>query len=418
MDYKTTIRHIKETRDTERMPDTSGYNENVRKSWIPIWSRNAARSYEEVERRFARQDCDMRNIPRLDGSPVLVLGSGPSLDDILPYLKGWKGKITCSTSHLPILKYMGIEPDFCFLIDADPTMEYLVGDYAGMGTKTIMITHPQIPREVIAAWPCDKVYFFRMYDPGDKFSTEFMPLIYGWVNQEKGWHIGSYILNSGNVVNAMVPAMQALGAGTIFLCGYDLGYPDLPDQPGVPRQRSSYFGKMPVAYSKPGEENVLHIAPGMPTQEERPIKYEKSNNGILCDELCFFYKYSFIILYGLGNVPVLSCSRGIISEVPYIDPKEVMEKQGRGFEHLIRKAAESYRIAQEYLRCRGIYILKTDFHVETINLATLKWLKRIRFLANWHWLRNRPWKWMGGKGYVPRKFKKLLKAQAAAGVKQ
>jgi hypothetical protein len=283
-------------------------------------------------------------------------------------------------------------------------MEFLVKDYVRHNTKTIMVCHPQLPREIIAAWPDDQVYFFRMFDPGDKFSSDYMPLIYGWLNQDKHWHIGSYILNSGNVVNSMIPAMQALGAGAIFLCGYDLGY---PEKDGVVQYRSTSARRID------GEWQIN--PPGrMPTQEERPIAYEKSNNGILCDELCFFYKYSFLILYGLGNVPVLSCSRGIVSEVPYVSPKDVVDKQGRGFESLIRKPAESYKIAQDYLAYRGIYILKTDFHVETINTSTLKWFKAWWYPIKWNWMRTRPWKWVGGKGYVPRKFKKIAKAQKAA----
>jgi hypothetical protein len=114
MEFKETLQHIKNTQNTERMRNTGAYNEEVRKAWTPIWCRNAARSYQEVERRFVSKDCDMRNLPRLNGDPVLVLGSGPSLDDMLPYLKDWKGKIACSTSHLSLLEYMEIEPDYCF----------------------------------------------------------------------------------------------------------------------------------------------------------------------------------------------------------------------------------------------------------------------------------------------------------------
>lgn len=375
------------------------YNDGVRDAWAPIWCRNAARTYKEVERRFARGNFDLRFAPRLEGAPVLILGSGPSLDDMLPYLKDWKGKIACSTSHVPLMEYMGIEPDFVFLIDADPAMVFLVKDYVRPDTKTILITHPQIPREIIEAWPEDKVYFFRMFDPGDPFSMKYMPMMYGWLNEEKGYAVGSYILNSGNVVNAMVPAMQALGAGAIFLCGYDLGY---PEKDGKVQHRSSSAARV-------NGEWVVTPPPPLPSQEVRPITYEKGNNGVLCDELCYFYKYSFLILYGLGGVPVLSCSRGIVSEVPYVSPKEVVARQGKGFESLIRKPEESYQIAQEYLRLRGLYVLKTDWSVETVNINTKKGLSRYTYLARFWWLNTRPWKWMGGKGYVPRNVKKMQK---------
>ena len=399
------IRHIRDTKNTEHMKNTLAYNEDVRRAWTPIWTRNAARSYQEVERRFQMQDCDMRNLPKLGGEPVLILGSGPSLDDVLPYLKDWKGKLACSTSQLPLLKYMGIEPTYVFLIDADPTMDFLVKDFVNDNKTSILITHAQIPREIIASWPEGRVYFFRMYDPGDKFSTDYLPLMYGWVNQENNWNVGSYILNSGNVVNAMIPAMQALGSGPLFVCGMDLGYPDLPDKPGVPRHRSQWYGKSTLAYS-PTAVGELHEAPEMPAQEQRPIKYEKGNNGVLSDELCYFYKYSFLILYGLAGVPVISCSRGIVSELPYVPAKEVVEKQGIGFESLVRPPGEAYKIAKEYLSYRGLYILKTDFWIETVNIAAKKGLHKPWFLLRWKWYSSRPWKWLGGKGWVPLKIKK------------
>jgi hypothetical protein len=396
--------NIRAARDTERMADTFGYNEGVRGAWTPIWTRNAGRSYKEVERRFSRQDCDLRNIPKINGEPVLILGSGPSLDDALPYLKDWKGKIACSTSQLPLLKYMDIEPDYVVLIDADPSMAFLVSEFVKGNQKSFLVCHPQIPREIIEAWPEDRVFFFRMFDPGDEFSTKYLPLMYGWLNQEKGWSIGSYILNSGNVVNALLPMCQAIGAGKIFLLGYDLGYPDLPDKPGVPRHRSSFFGNPTYGYHT-GEPDTLHEAPEMPSYEQRPIEYKKSNNGVLADELCWFYKYSFMILYGLSGIPVISCSRGILSELQYVHPKEVIEKQGVGFDHLIRPAPEAYLIARDYLHFRGLYIQKTDYWIATVNIQTKKGLAKLWFLITWYWYGSRPWKWMGGSGWKPMKVK-------------
>jgi hypothetical protein len=400
--------HIKATRNTESMKAVGGvfkYNEGVRQAWTPIWTRNAARTYKEVERRFQIQDCDLRQLPRIDGQPVLALGSGPSLDDVLPYLKDWKGKLACSTSQLPLLKYMGIEPDYVFLIDADPTMVFLLKSFVEGNQKSILITHPQIPREIIELWPENRVYFFRMYDPGDKFSTDYIPLIYGWLNEQTNAHIGSYVLNSGNVINCVCPVMQALGAKIIFLAGYDLGYPDLPDKPGVPRHRSSYFGKATVFHQ--GDMDGLNLAPEMPTHEQRPIQYYPGANGVLSDELCYFYKYSFMILYGLSCVPVLSCSRGILEEVPYVNPKEVVEKQGVGFEGLLRTPQETYKIATMYLHYRKLYILKTDFWIETINLDTKKGFGKLWLIVRWHWLITRPWKWLGGRGYMPIKIRRM-----------
>jgi hypothetical protein len=114
-----------------------------------------------------------------------------------------------------------------------------------------------------------------------------------------------------------------------------------------------------------------------------------------------------MILYGLAGVPVISCSRGIVSELPYVNPKEVIEKQGLGFDNLLRKPAESYAIAQEYLHYRGLYILKTDFWIETVNIQTKKGLQRLLYLLRWYWYKGKPWKWLGGKGYLPLKMRRM-----------
>lgn len=384
-DTKRIIREIKKFPNRERMPNTLTYNAGVRDAWMPMWVRNLARTYVEVEKRFKDEDADIKSIPRVQNEPVLVLGSGPSLDDIIPYLKDWKGAIACSTSQLILLEYLGVTPTFLFLIDCDPNPEMikLVGEYKGDHSKTIFITHPQIPREYLEVWK-GPVRFFRMLDPGDEFSTKYVPMAVGWMNQEKNLHIGSFVLNSGNVVNAAIPVLQGLGYGPIFLCGYDLGYPG-----GVYRGSSAkrVDGKL-----------VLNPPAPMPSQEVRPIKYFPGINEVQSDELCYFYKYSFMILYSLGAVPLLSCSRGLIGEVPYVKPEDVVKTQGKGFEGLLRTPVESYEIGKAYLSRRSIYILKTDFHTETANIyAKGGVIHRFFYRIKWNWYQHRPWAWKGDR---------------------
>jgi len=387
-DVKNLIKKIRKFPNRETMLNTYKYNEGVRKAWTPMWVRNLARTYQEVERRFAGEDVDIKTLPRVQNEPILMLGSGPSLDDWIPRLKSWKGAIACSTSQLLLLEYLEIAPTYLFLIDCDPNPEIikLVGDYQGDQSKTVFITHPQVPREYLEIWR-GPVKFFRMLDPGDEFSTKYVPMAVGWINQNKSpqdSHIGSYVLNSGNVVNAAIPVLGGLGYAPIFVCGYDLGYPK-----GV--YRGSSVNRI---------DGKLELQPPakMPSQKVRPIKYERGINGVLSDELCYFYKYSFMILYGLGNVPVLSCSRGLLGEVPYIDPRAVVATQGRGFDELLRTPVEAYEIGKEYLHTRQIYILRTDFQTATVNIfAKGGWWKRLKFRLYWHWQQSRPWAWKGDR---------------------
>jgi hypothetical protein len=390
-EVKELVKKIKRfpNREVMRSANTMAYNEGVRNAWTPMWVRNLVRSYQKVEALFAKENADMSTIPKVQGVPVIILGSGPSLDDVIPYLKDWKGAIVCSTSQMLLLEYHGITPTYCVLIDCDPNPEIikLIGDYKGDLSKTTLITHPQIPREYFDAWK-GPIKLFRMLDPGDDFSSKYVPMGVGWINQEKNWHIGSFVLNSGNVVNAAIPIMNGLGYGPIFLCGYDLGYPAIDE-------KVVYRGKSVTRVDGKLVENPP--AP-MPSMEVRPIRYYKGINETLSDELCYFYKYSFMILYGLGNMPLISCSRGLLGELPYVHPKDVVAAQGKGFEGIIRNAHENYIVALSYLKARSIYILKTDFHVETVNIYTKKSvLDRMSYRIRHAWLSSRPWVWKGDR---------------------
>ena len=124
----------------ERMANSAKYNDNVRDAWLPIWTRFAARSYHEIEKRFKVKNCDYNQLPHGKG-PAIILGSGPSLDDTVPYLKDWKGAILCSTSQLAVCEANGIIPTYVVLIDADPTMVYLAEEYGDSDKQSYLPIH-------------------------------------------------------------------------------------------------------------------------------------------------------------------------------------------------------------------------------------------------------------------------------------
>lgn len=351
------VKQIVGARHTEHMVDPIKYNNDVREAWQNIWVRNAARNYSFIEKLMEERDVDILALPRKANKPVLILASGPSLDDLSPHIKDWEGDVWCSTSQLSWLEYHEVEPTVCVYIDADPSQGFLITEKYREPHDTILITHPCMPREMLEAWG-GPVYFFRMHDPGDDFSTKYLPAMYGGINaKEKRW-LKSYVLNAGCVANAMCALAQAFGYGPIFLCGYDLGYPD-----GIRRFRNYY---------REGEKWV-DDQPMLPP--DRPVF--PGNNGVTTDELSCFYKYSFMIFYGLGCPPIISCSRGTLSELPNVPIKEVVEKQGEGFTDLYPAPLEVYRRAQTYLKYRGIHIVRSQRHVETANETGMSIFKKL-----------------------------------------
>jgi hypothetical protein len=380
-------------RKTEQMINAPRYNQWVRDSWHPFWAANSARSYATIEEIFKTKNADVNVLPEKE-EPVLLLGSGPSLDDWRPYIKEWKHDIMCSTSQLSWLESAGVNPRYIFLIDADPTMNHLLHNYKPAEGQPMpdLITHPCIQREAFAAWGRpDNIYFFRMLDPGDDFFVKFLPMMYQAVPippmpDMRG--IRTYIMNSGNVMNTMLVFANQKKYNPVFLCGYDLGYPG-----------NQYRFQ---DYTK--ESGVWQALPRMPVPSNR--QFRESHNGVPTDELCLFYKYSTIIMYGMAVNTLLTCSRGIVDEMPYVSPEEVVKSQGLGFR--VRTPLEAYKIAQEYLRWRRVLILKTGFSISAQNLTDMKLLEKIQRYAYWYWWRNK----LDWEGQAKRAAAKQIKKNA------
>jgi len=175
-------------------------------------------------------------------------------------------------------------------------------------------------------------------------------------------------------MNAMMAAGQALGYSPLFLCGYDLGFPN----------NQYRFQNYKQVKGKWEKEEIEWVP------EDRPTRV--ANNGVLSDERSFFYKYSTMILYGLNAVPLISCSRGILSEIPELNAAEVVECQGKDLEALLRTPIDAYKVARQYLRYRNIHIRKTGSSVSVVNPGYHKWPMQIQsFFQRWWWWYRLNW---------------------------
>jgi len=189
-----------------------------------------------------------------------------------------------------------------------------------------------------------------MLDPGDDWFSKYLPMGYSVMNPYNGTGVKSYVLNSCNVVNTMIALSQYIGMGNIFLAGYDLGYPD-------DVYRFTNFKK----------EKGKWVREDPPEMTDR-MWTMMGHNGVKTDTVNCFYKYSTFVLYGLDNSNIYTCSRGIIDELPYISPKKVVKMDGRVSKRYQVSNHDKYKISQEFLRHRGMYIIRRL----TKTLLTLK----------------------------------------------
>ena len=172
---KRIFQAIKAGKSYENLENPDSYNEGIRESWIPFWTKNAAENYSAIKESFKEGDKDVMALGQDSTKPVLIIGSGPSLNDWEPYFKDWKGDIFCSSSHLAYFEAIGIKPTYCFIIDADPNMSYLVSE---ANTKDItLITHANMDPVVRDNWE-GPIHYFRMNDPGDDWFGKYMPMMY------------------------------------------------------------------------------------------------------------------------------------------------------------------------------------------------------------------------------------------------
>lgn len=158
----------------------------------------------------------MSECPKGSG-PIVVIGSGSSVDAIMPQLKEWKGAVMCSSSHLSTLVYHGRPPDYMIVMDpriAQPDNELDAPTYG----DAVMLTHVSAPPAYLERWLArtdEPVYVSRIMEPSYDWYTHHLGEGYPWVN-----HIIVPMIDS---LAAEISFATWLGYKPIYLAGADYG---------------------------------------------------------------------------------------------------------------------------------------------------------------------------------------------------
>lgn len=287
--------------------------------------------------------------------PAIIIGAGISLEKFIPLIKDWKGVIFAPESMASTLKYYGHQPEYICLFDANQTAwDMWFKGYNWKGST--LVTHPSADPKTIEKWKWDKIYytmlhFARLQDMpetkakkvieverevkeqllGFDFFENIIPMVYK--------HIGASILNAGCVINNAIEVANFMGYGPLFLCGVDFGFKDWVNRyPGV--------FKVGSRWKKEDLTIVEHDKiKGISLGREIII----SDNGIPTTDENAEYKLALMSVYKLDRPQLIDCSDGIITELPKADIKEVVEKNGKGFENRFRTDKEIVRCANDYL---------------------------------------------------------------------
>ncbi len=304
------------------------------KRWLPIWHHNAMENYPQIKKDFGYQELPdevfkvtknscVTSLGTNNNRPALILGSGPSLDGIHDIIKNWKHPIFASASNAFVPIRFGRAPEYICAYDSHwSVFRQLQLDFYKWD-KSILITHPYATPKMLKKWKGKKLYYRRYY-VGMEFSEVILPLMYPWIK------IGFRV--TGSVVNNAVSIAKYWGFSPIFLIGVDLGFRD--DK----KPKGRFFWP-----TKKGDWEELPIKP----REDEPLIYEnnlKTNPGFIN------FKEALLQIWKGENANIIDCSNGILTELPHANIKDVIEKQGFGFDHLLKKPEEVKVIVDNYFK--------------------------------------------------------------------
>ena len=147
--------------------------------------------------------------------PAIILGSGCSMDEVMPYLAKWKGGIFCSTSHLSTLAHAGINPT-CF---ACPDPRGDMSEFAMPGDKlqdmfkhTMMACTPIQPHQYTTFWEGRRRWFL-IFDPTKEWYAQILRPVFSWISD--------VLLPFSASVPALVAIAQYLNYAPLYLLGCD-----------------------------------------------------------------------------------------------------------------------------------------------------------------------------------------------------
>ena len=289
---------------------------------------------------------DISDEPKVDKIPAFVIGSGPSLDKSIKYLKQWDGGIFCSTSHALTLMYYGIEPTHLICLDPFSSWKDIKGvDWSK--TRTKLVLHPGIDTEMVRMWPNDFLFYIQGNGESDSWYENEQKKMYTWRDgpeRSPTWH---YRIRTTITIFACSPPMQLfcadkLGFSTIFLAGCDFGFPD---------GKERFTEYTPDPDSPPDKLNwIEHAHPWKESDGNM-----QTNAGIPTHEIHCYYKKNHISSWRLSHQQMYTTDHGCMPEVPFTDIRKVIQKKGRNYP--TQSHAMIDRITERYLCSVGAYVI-------------------------------------------------------------
>lgn len=353
-------------KETEVKSQSSAYNSATIGKQLVHEVNNAAFNHHNIVEFFKNGKAkDISEEIKHTGQHCIVVGSGPSLDYSITFLKNWKGGIICTTSHARTLMYYGVEPDYILVLDPFCCWDEIIGiDW--VKTKTKLIINPCCHRSLFDNWPNGILMYIPHDGIPDSFYSKTLKQQYSWKDNEHSRDCKfTYYIRTDIVLFACSPPMQLfvaqlLGYENIFLCGVDFGYHS-------GKERFTDYSVKNVGSGRYTNKGFIKMQPepGSDGWEKHEHPYEKKEtdivgeNGIITEDIHLYYKKNFISSWRLSHQTIYTTDHGLITEIPYLDIEAVIEKQG---DFPKQSEIDIDEWSEKYLATVGCFVIRTESH--------------------------------------------------------
>jgi len=379
---------MSEQSDIVNLPDeaseklnSSQYNDVTMRMQLIHELLNAATNWQPIVTAISEGRArDIADEPKAVGigkekPPAIIIGSGPSLDKSIKYLKDWKGGIFCTTSHAVTLVRHGIIPTH--IVALDPFCMYSeIEDVDWSKTNTKLVATPTVYPDLIEKWPNELLLYIQSNGKEHSFYKDTLKSMYT-KREDTGQGIRypqfRFLIRTEFALFACSPPMQLfvadmLGYGTIFLAGCDFGFPDNKERFTEAKLKEAYKGMVvnPHDYGIETWEKLWDEIPHPYTKNDNTVV---SFNGVLSEKVHIYYKKNFISAWRLCGKTIYTTDHGTITEIPYTDIKKLIRKQG--YDYPKQSSLVIQRITDRYLATIACFVVEENhggkLFVETVN---------------------------------------------------
>jgi len=342
--------------------NSAEYNIGTRRKQLIHEEHNSAYNHHTIVKALEEGRArDLREEPRMNGEPAFILGSGPSLDNSIEYLKDWEGGIICTTSHALTLMYHGIKPSHIVVLDPFCQWSEIEGiDWSK--TRTKLVTHPGVWPDLLEHWPNDILLYRQNLGRREPFYSGTQKRMY---TRREGFRDATFhfLIRTELTIFACSPPAQLfvadiLGYKRIYLAGVDFCFSE---------DKERFTG---YTIKKPGY-TIQNTTIGKPIEippewEKHEYPFEKKerhllmDNGMYSEKVHLYYKKNFLSAIRLSMQEVYTTDHGAITELPYVDVAKAVKTQGKTpSKRTPSKALQAQRI-EKYLAYVGAYIIETS----------------------------------------------------------